>query len=134
MPTLTHTTAQIQYPYRRGAELTTRIAFIDKVPRPVRWGAADLCDVGVRQLRREGIVVARCTVERLMKAIGIAGVVRGRRKPTTIADPANPAAFLVRQHPTRRIRGHEPRSSRVRAFWQVMVWPKTGSTMALRRR
>ncbi len=43
-----------------------------------------------RQLRREGIVVARCTVERLMAVLGIAGVVRGRRKPTTIADPANP--------------------------------------------
>jgi putative transposase len=43
-----------------------------------------------RQLRREGIAVARCTVERLMKALGIAGVVRGRRTPTTVADPANP--------------------------------------------
>ena len=30
-----------------------------------------------RQLRREGIVVARCTVERLMKALGLSGVVRG---------------------------------------------------------
>jgi putative transposase len=43
-----------------------------------------------RQLRREGITVARCTVERLMPMIGIAGVVRGRRRPTTIADPARP--------------------------------------------
>jgi putative transposase len=43
-----------------------------------------------RQLRREGIVVARCTVERLMRQLGITGVVRGQRKPTTIADPANP--------------------------------------------
>jgi transposase InsO family protein len=32
-----------------------------------------------RQLRREGLVVARCTVERLMKALGVSGVVRGRR-------------------------------------------------------
>ena len=43
-----------------------------------------------RQLRREGIVVARCTVERLMAVLGIAGVVRGRRRPTTVTDPANP--------------------------------------------
>jgi putative transposase len=43
-----------------------------------------------RQLLREGIVVARCTVERLMRELGIAGVVRGRRRPTTVADPANP--------------------------------------------
>jgi len=43
-----------------------------------------------RQLRREGVVVARCTVERLMRELGIAGVVRGRRRPTTVADPARP--------------------------------------------
>ena len=43
-----------------------------------------------RQLHREGIGVARCTVERLMKVIGIAGVVRGKPRRTTIADPANP--------------------------------------------
>jgi putative transposase len=43
-----------------------------------------------RQLRREGHVLARCTVERLMRDLGIAGVVRGRRMVTTIADPARP--------------------------------------------
>jgi len=43
-----------------------------------------------RQLRREGIKVARCTVERLMRALGIAGVVRGQRSRTTVADPARP--------------------------------------------
>lgn len=37
------------------------------------------------QLNREGIGVARCTVERLMKAAGLAGVVRGKVKKTTIA-------------------------------------------------
>jgi transposase InsO family protein len=31
-----------------------------------------------RQLRREGVVVARCTVERLMRQLGLRGVVRGR--------------------------------------------------------
>jgi transposase-like protein len=33
-----------------------------------------------RQLGREGIAVARCTVERLMRAMGLRGVVRGRRR------------------------------------------------------
>jgi putative transposase len=42
-----------------------------------------------RQLRREGISVARCTVERLMVALGLAGAVRGQPKRTTI--PAEPA-------------------------------------------
>ena len=37
-----------------------------------------------RQLRREGTVVARCTVERLMRDMGIRGVQRGRRVFTTI--------------------------------------------------
>jgi hypothetical protein len=31
-----------------------------------------------RQLRREGVEVARCTVERLMRALGLRGAVRGR--------------------------------------------------------
>jgi transposase InsO family protein len=33
------------------------------------------------QLRREGIEVARCTVERLMRELGIAGVAARRKKP-----------------------------------------------------
>ncbi len=37
-----------------------------------------------RQLHREGIATARCTVERLMKEQGLRGVVRGRRLRTTI--------------------------------------------------
>ncbi len=41
-----------------------------------------------RQLNREGFLVARCTVERLMRAQGLRGVVRGRRCRTTIGDEA----------------------------------------------
>jgi putative transposase len=41
-----------------------------------------------RQMNREGIRVARCTVERLMRRMGIKGVVRGRRCRTTISDAA----------------------------------------------
>ena len=40
-----------------------------------------------RQLVREGIEVARCTVERLMAEMGLHGAVRGRAfKITTVAD------------------------------------------------
>jgi len=39
-----------------------------------------------RQLQREGHVVARCTVERLMSHLGIAGAVRGKKHRTTIPD------------------------------------------------
>ena len=39
-----------------------------------------------RQLARESVQVARCTIERLMREMGIQGVVRGRRFKTTIPD------------------------------------------------
>jgi len=42
-----------------------------------------------RQLLREGFVVARCTVERLMRELGLQGVVRGRRIKTTVPDDAS---------------------------------------------
>jgi putative transposase len=39
-------------------------------------------------LNREGITVARCTVERLMSELGLTGATRGKVRTTTIADPA----------------------------------------------
>jgi putative transposase len=43
----------------------------------------------LRQLRREGIEVARCTVERLMGELGIVGAAARRKKPrTTVPAPA----------------------------------------------
>jgi putative transposase len=52
-----------------------------------------------RQLNREGINVARCTVERLMNRSGLAGRVRGRTKRTTIAADAaaRPGDLVERQ-------------------------------------
>jgi putative transposase len=44
------------------------------------------------QLRREGTDVARCTIERLMRELGLAGAHRGKRKRTTIPDPQAPRA------------------------------------------
>jgi transposase InsO family protein len=40
------------------------------------------------QLNRGRITVARCTVERLMRALGVKGVIRGKRHRTTMSDPA----------------------------------------------
>ena len=42
------------------------------------------------QLRREGFDVARCTVERLMKEMGIVGAIRGRTVKTSVPDKAQP--------------------------------------------
>jgi putative transposase len=41
-----------------------------------------------RQLHREGIAVARCTVERLMRELGLEGVRRGKPRRTTTPDEA----------------------------------------------
>ena len=43
-----------------------------------------------RQLTREGFLVARCTVERLMRELGLQGVVRGKPVKTTVRDTAQP--------------------------------------------
>lgn len=49
-----------------------------------------------RQLNREGIGIARCTTQRLMKRLGIRGVVRGKGYKTTMPDgAANRPADLV---------------------------------------
>ncbi|RZB19462.1 hypothetical protein StrepF001_11720 [Streptomyces sp. F001] len=43
-----------------------------------------------RALKRKGVEVARCTVERLMAELGIEGVIRGQRRRTTIPEPTAP--------------------------------------------
>lgn len=54
----------------------------------VRVHAANYGVYGARkvwaQLHREGVAVARCTVERLMRQLGLTGVVRGKTKRTTV--------------------------------------------------
>ena len=42
------------------------------------------------QLKREGRAIARCTVERLMRDLGLKGVVRGRHLRTTVPDETAP--------------------------------------------
>ncbi|MCP1240805.1 IS3 family transposase [Acetobacter lovaniensis] len=54
----------------------------------------NFCVYGARkvwhQLRREGRTIARCTVERLMRRMGLKGVIRGKGVRTTRPDPARP--------------------------------------------
>jgi putative transposase len=70
-------------------------------------------------LNREGTPVARCTVERLMRQLGLAGARRGRRRRTTVADPAaaRPADLVQR-------RFHRPAPDRlwVAGFTYVPTW------------
>ena len=44
-----------------------------------------------RQLQREGFDVARCTVARLMRAIGLQGIIRGKPVKTTFPDNTAPS-------------------------------------------
>jgi putative transposase len=75
----------------RDAQLLEQIRRVHEANQGV-YGAAKVW----RQLRREGISVARCTVERLMRQAGLQGVVRGKRRPTTIpGDRADRPADLV---------------------------------------
>jgi putative transposase len=69
----------------RDEELKTQVARVHATHYGV-YGARKVW----LQLNREGILVARCTVERLMRQLGLHGAVRGKVKRTTIADPAIP--------------------------------------------
>ena len=73
-------------------------------------------------LNREGIAVARCTVERLMRQAGLRGVVRGKTRRTTIADQhASRAKDLVQ----RRFTADRPNRLWVADFTYVPTWTGT---------
>ena len=72
-----------------------------------------------RQLQREGIKVARCTVERLMRSMGLQGVIRGKRVRTTVAGKA---AACPRDHVNRQFRASRPNVLWVSDFTFVATW------------
>ncbi|MGB8401526.1 IS3 family transposase, partial [Bradyrhizobium sp.] len=72
-----------------------------------------------RQLLREGIEVARCTVARLMGAMGLRGVTRGARVRTTVADKAKPCPL---DHVNRQFKAPRPNALWVSDFTYVATW------------
>ena len=72
-----------------------------------------------RQLRREGTPVARCTVERLMRRAGLCGVMRGRKKRTTI--PAD-AAQCPLDRVQRQFVASRPNELWIADFTYVATW------------
>ena len=72
-----------------------------------------------RQLRREGIEVARCTVARLMRAMGLQGVVRGRTIRTTMSDKAAPCPL---DRVNRDFKAPRPNVLWVADFTYVATW------------
>jgi putative transposase len=72
-----------------------------------------------RQLAREGTVVARCTVERLMRRVGLHGAVRGKETRTTIPDKATPCPA---DKVNRQFRASQPNALWVSDFTYVATW------------
>ena len=72
-----------------------------------------------RQLVREGMRVARCTVERLMREAGLRGVVRGKRVVTTRPDTAAPSPDDLVQ---RQFVAERPNQLWVADFTYVATW------------
>jgi len=70
-------------------------------------------------LNREGIPAARCTVERLMRQLGLAAARRGKRRRTTVPDPAaaRPADLV-----SRRFSPPAPNRLWVADFTYVPTW------------
>jgi putative transposase len=88
-----------------------------------RVSEENFCVYGVRkvwrQLSREGIAVARCTVARLMRAMGLQGAVRGKPVRTTISDKAAPCPL---DRVNRQFQAPRPNVLWVSDFTYVATW------------
>ena len=71
------------------------------------------------QMRREGFEIARCTVARLMKDIGIEGVIRGKEPKTTIPDKTLPCPL---DRVNRQFHASAPNVLWVSDFTYVATW------------
>jgi len=72
-----------------------------------------------RQLQREGVDTARCTVERLMRSMRLQGVIRGKPLRTTISDKAAPCPL---DHVNRQFNAAHPNALWVSDFTYVATW------------
>ena len=72
-----------------------------------------------RQLRREGEDVARCTVARLMRRMGLQGVVRGKPAKTTVSDRSAPSPL---DKVNRQFQAPRPNALWVSDFTYVATW------------
>lgn len=72
-----------------------------------------------RQMNREGAPVARCTVERLMRQLGLQGARRGKVVRTTIPDKATPCPL---DRVNRQFKADRPNQLWVSDFTYVSTW------------
>jgi len=110
---------------RRDAGLLSRRARRDLALKPeiARVFAENFEVYGVRkvwrQLGREGLSVARCTVGRLMRSMGLQGVVRGKPVRTTISDKAAPCP---QDRVNRQFHAPAPNALWLSDFTYVATW------------
>jgi transposase InsO family protein len=92
-------------------------------PEVVRVFAENFGVYGVRkvwrQVNREGFAVARCTIERLMRELGLQGVIRGKPVRTTIS---NTTAACPLDHVNRQFHAPAPNMLWVSDFTYVATW------------
>lgn len=92
-------------------------------PEVMRVFAENFSVYGVRkvwrQMQREGFDVARCTVQRLMRELGLQGVIRGKPVRTTISDKAAPCPL---DHVNRQFHAPAPNRLWVSDFTYVATW------------
>ena len=72
-----------------------------------------------KQMNREGVVIARCTVERLMKRLGLQGVRRGKVVRTTLSDMKAPCPL---DRVNRQFKAERPNQLWVSDFTYVSTW------------
>jgi len=72
-----------------------------------------------RQMNREGFAVARCTIARLMRDLGLQGVIRGKPVRTTISNKAAPCPL---DHVNRQFHAPAPNMLWVSDFTYVATW------------
>jgi transposase InsO family protein len=106
--------ARVSVRARRDAELRPEIARVHAENFGV-YGARKVW----RQMRREGVAVARCTVERLMRAMGLRGAVRGKQVRTSIPDKALPCPL---DRVNRQFHAPAPNMLWVSDFTYVATW------------
>ncbi len=72
-----------------------------------------------RQMNREGFAVARCTIARLMRDLGLQGVIRGKPVRTTVSNKAAPCPL---DHVNRQFHAPAPNMLWVSDFTYVATW------------
>ena len=72
-----------------------------------------------RQMNREGFAVSRCTIARLMRDLGLQGVIRGKPVRTTISNKAAPCPL---DHVNRQFHAPAPNMLWVSDFPCVATW------------